>query len=162
ATVMHRDDRLGSITPGKLADLVIVDGDPTTNISDVRNVRTVVKDGNVFDAGEGAAAIGGRPLHDRESDVVQGVIPANDGDLPFLRVIADRWGQTPLQRVVFLQQHPRPTVAQVADLRLDVALERNLAMAGVDRGVDGDLLQLLAECLGRQMRSIDGQLFLIV
>jgi hypothetical protein len=58
ATVMHRDDRLGSVTPGKLADLDIVDGDPTTNISDVRKVRTVVKDGNVFDAREVAAAIG--------------------------------------------------------------------------------------------------------
>ncbi|HEX3582290.1 MAG TPA: amidohydrolase family protein [Thermoanaerobaculia bacterium] len=58
ATVMHRADRLGSIAPGKLADLDIVDGDPTTNISDVRNVRTVIKDGNVFDAKEVAAAIG--------------------------------------------------------------------------------------------------------
>jgi len=58
ATVMHRDDRLGSIAPGKLADLVIVDGDPTTNISDVRRVRTVVKDGKVMDAGAVAAAIG--------------------------------------------------------------------------------------------------------
>jgi hypothetical protein len=35
-----------------------VDGDPTVRISDIRNVRTVVKDGNVFDAKEVAAAIG--------------------------------------------------------------------------------------------------------
>jgi imidazolonepropionase-like amidohydrolase len=60
ATVMHRDERLGSIAPGKLADLVIVDGDPTANISDVRKVRTVVKDGVVFDAGEVGEAIGVR------------------------------------------------------------------------------------------------------
>ena len=58
ATVMHRDDRLGAVAPGKLADLVILDGDPTARISDVRRVRTVVKDGNVFDAKEVAAAIG--------------------------------------------------------------------------------------------------------
>jgi len=58
AAVMHRDDKLGSIAPGKLADLVIVDGDPTLRISDVRNVRTVIKDGVVFDAGEVAASIG--------------------------------------------------------------------------------------------------------
>src|SRR5204862_4012685 len=58
ATVMHRDDKLGSVAPGKLADLVIVDGDPTVRISDVRKVRTVVKDGNVFDARAVAAAIG--------------------------------------------------------------------------------------------------------
>src|SRR5204863_1769922 len=61
ATVMHRDDRLGSIAPGKLADLVIVDGDPTVNISDVRKVRTVIKDGNVFDAAAVAAAMGIKP-----------------------------------------------------------------------------------------------------
>jgi len=50
ATVMHRDDRLGSIAAGKLADLVIVDGDPTVRISDVRKVVFVVKDGLLFDA----------------------------------------------------------------------------------------------------------------
>ncbi len=58
ATVMHRGDRLGSIAPGKLADLIIVDGDPTVHISDIRRVRTVIKDGNVFDAASVAAAIG--------------------------------------------------------------------------------------------------------
>ncbi|MEK6373682.1 MAG: amidohydrolase family protein [Acidobacteriota bacterium] len=59
-SVMHRDDRLGSIAPGKLADLVIVDGDPTVNISDVRRVVTVVKDGMVLDSGAVAASIGVR------------------------------------------------------------------------------------------------------
>ena len=29
AAVMKLDDTLGSITPGKLADLIMVDGDPT-------------------------------------------------------------------------------------------------------------------------------------
>jgi imidazolonepropionase-like amidohydrolase len=58
ATVMHRDDKLGSVAPGKLADLIIVDGDPTTNISDIRRVKTVVKDGLLFDARDVAASIG--------------------------------------------------------------------------------------------------------
>jgi len=30
AAVMKHDNELGSITPGKLADLIVVDGDPTT------------------------------------------------------------------------------------------------------------------------------------
>lgn len=60
ASVMHRDDRLGSIAPGKLADLVIVDGDPTVRISDIRNVVTVVKDGNVLDARAVAGGMGVR------------------------------------------------------------------------------------------------------
>jgi imidazolonepropionase-like amidohydrolase len=49
AHVMKHDDQLGTIAPGKLADLDIVDGDPATNISDVRKVVTVIKDGKEFD-----------------------------------------------------------------------------------------------------------------
>jgi imidazolonepropionase-like amidohydrolase len=52
ATVMHHEKESGSVAPGKVADFVIVDGDPTANISDVRKVRTVVKDGKIFDVAE--------------------------------------------------------------------------------------------------------------
>jgi len=58
ASVMKHDDVLGSIAPGKLADLDIVDGDPSTNISDIRRVVTVIKDGKVFSAQAVAAEIG--------------------------------------------------------------------------------------------------------
>ena len=40
---------LGSIEPGKLADLTFIDGDPLQNIKDLRRVRRVIKDGNVYD-----------------------------------------------------------------------------------------------------------------
>jgi len=40
---------LGSIEPGKLADLTIVDGNPLVNVKDLRRVKRVVKDGQVFD-----------------------------------------------------------------------------------------------------------------
>ncbi|HUR80682.1 MAG TPA: amidohydrolase family protein, partial [Thermoanaerobaculia bacterium] len=49
AQVLKREQDLGTIEPGKLADFVIVDGDPTKNISDIRKITTVVKDGKVFD-----------------------------------------------------------------------------------------------------------------
>jgi imidazolonepropionase-like amidohydrolase len=52
AQVAKRDQDLGTIEPGKLADFIIVDGDPTRNISDIRRVVTVVKDGKVFDPRE--------------------------------------------------------------------------------------------------------------
>ena len=57
---MKHDDVLGSIAPGKLADLDIIDGDPTANISDIRRVVTVIKDGKVFDAQAVAGEIGVR------------------------------------------------------------------------------------------------------
>lgn len=34
AQVMKRDNELGSIAPGKLTDMILVDGDPDDNISD--------------------------------------------------------------------------------------------------------------------------------
>ncbi|HVE71462.1 MAG TPA: amidohydrolase family protein [Thermoanaerobaculia bacterium] len=49
AQVLKRDEDLGTIEPGKLADFIIVDGDPTRNISDIRKVVVVVKDGRVFE-----------------------------------------------------------------------------------------------------------------
>ena len=42
AAAFHLDDR-GAITPGKRADLVLVDGDPTTNVSDLKYVVRVWK-----------------------------------------------------------------------------------------------------------------------
>ena len=55
-------DRLGSVTPGKLADLVLVDGDPTTHIEDVRHVAMVVKEGTIYFPAELYRAIGVEPF----------------------------------------------------------------------------------------------------
>ena len=48
AKIMSMDKDLGSITAGKLADLTLVDGDPTKNISDIRKTAVVVKDGVLY------------------------------------------------------------------------------------------------------------------
>jgi hypothetical protein len=61
AKLMKRDGELGSIQPGKLADLVLVAGDPTQDISTVRNTKLVVKDGVVFDPARIYEAIGVQP-----------------------------------------------------------------------------------------------------
>ena len=57
ARVMGRSKELGTIAPGKLADLVLVDGDPTQDISAIRNTDRVVKDGVLFDAAEVYSAV---------------------------------------------------------------------------------------------------------
>ena len=41
-------DELGSLTPGKLADIIVVDGNPLLSMRDLRNVVAVVKDGRVY------------------------------------------------------------------------------------------------------------------
>ena len=49
ATYLGRADRVGSIASGKQADLVIVAGDPSRRIGDVRNVQLVFKQGVGYD-----------------------------------------------------------------------------------------------------------------
>jgi imidazolonepropionase-like amidohydrolase len=48
ARVLHMENRIGRIREGLAADLVAVDGDPTREISAVRRVRLVMKDGRVY------------------------------------------------------------------------------------------------------------------
>ena len=55
------DDR-GSVAVGKRADLILVDGDPTTNISDIRKVALVLKDGNAYYPSEIDTALGIKPF----------------------------------------------------------------------------------------------------
>jgi len=45
ARYFHIADRLGSVEAGKLADLVLVEGDPSKNISDMRRIKRVMLNG---------------------------------------------------------------------------------------------------------------------
>jgi len=43
-------DRIGTIAPGKQADLVVIKGDPSKKIEDIENIETVFKDGIGYDS----------------------------------------------------------------------------------------------------------------
>jgi len=50
ARLMKRGDEIGTIQEGKRADLIAVGGDPLRSISDVREVRLVIRDGRPVEA----------------------------------------------------------------------------------------------------------------
>jgi imidazolonepropionase-like amidohydrolase len=50
AKFLGMDAHIGSLAPGKNADLVVIHGDPTKNIADIENVYLVFKDGVGYDS----------------------------------------------------------------------------------------------------------------
>jgi imidazolonepropionase-like amidohydrolase len=60
ATYLGRADKTGSIAVGKQADLMIVAGDPSAKISDIRNVELVFKQGVGYDPVKLIASVKGK------------------------------------------------------------------------------------------------------
>ncbi|MFE1791923.1 amidohydrolase family protein [Streptomyces sp. NPDC059525] len=56
ARVFGADDRLGTVEPGKYADLTLVDGDPFTDFDDLVRVRAVLRAGVPYERGALEAA----------------------------------------------------------------------------------------------------------
>jgi cytosine/adenosine deaminase-related metal-dependent hydrolase len=50
ALYLGQQDRIGTLAPGKQADLVLIKGDPSKNIEDIENVETVFKAGVGYDS----------------------------------------------------------------------------------------------------------------
>jgi hypothetical protein len=63
ARLVGQDKRTGSIKVGKTADLVLVEGDPSKRIADLRHTRVIMLDGKLLDADalRTAAGFSGRP-----------------------------------------------------------------------------------------------------
>jgi imidazolonepropionase-like amidohydrolase len=59
ARILGISDRVGSIVPGKQADLVVLDGDPSTNASDIRKVAMVFRNGVGYNVPALTAAVHG-------------------------------------------------------------------------------------------------------
>jgi imidazolonepropionase-like amidohydrolase len=49
ATFLGEEGSIGSVTPGKAADLVVLAGNPAANIEDIEKIETVFKDGVGYD-----------------------------------------------------------------------------------------------------------------
>lgn len=48
AEVLGQEDQLGTISPGKLADIIVVDGDPSSDVGKLRDVRLVMRGGELM------------------------------------------------------------------------------------------------------------------
>jgi len=71
AKAYHKENDLGSLEPGKLADMVFVSGSPLETIADVANVQMVMKNGTLY------------TLTDLEGPfVASGLAPASAGSKP--------------------------------------------------------------------------------
>ncbi|MDH3734494.1 MAG: amidohydrolase family protein, partial [Gemmatimonadota bacterium] len=59
ARILGIDGDLGTVEAGKIADLVVIEGDLSEDASDIRNVRLVFKDGLGYDSARLVAAVRG-------------------------------------------------------------------------------------------------------
>lgn len=59
ARVLGLHDRIGTVTAGKQADLVVIRGDPAVNPADIKNVTLVFKDGVGYDSMKLIASVKG-------------------------------------------------------------------------------------------------------
>ena len=60
AQYLGRAERIGSITVGKRADLLVVNGDPSSRIADIEKLETVFKDGVGYDSAKLFASVKGQ------------------------------------------------------------------------------------------------------
>jgi imidazolonepropionase-like amidohydrolase len=59
ATFLGLQDSLGTIAPGMLADLVLLDADPTRSIANIRRIHAVIANGRLIDSAGRAAVLRG-------------------------------------------------------------------------------------------------------
>jgi imidazolonepropionase-like amidohydrolase len=60
AKFLGESDRLGTLAPGKDADMVVIHGDPAARISDIEKVETVFKDGVGYDSAKLLESVRGK------------------------------------------------------------------------------------------------------
>jgi len=61
ARVMGLDKEVGTVEPGKRADIILVDGNPLESIRNIRNVKYVIAGGKMYDCAELWRSVGFKP-----------------------------------------------------------------------------------------------------
>jgi imidazolonepropionase-like amidohydrolase len=61
ARVMGLDKEVGTVEPGKRADVILLDGNPLESIHNIRNVKYVIADGKMYDCAELWRSVGFKP-----------------------------------------------------------------------------------------------------
>jgi imidazolonepropionase-like amidohydrolase len=64
ARYLKRGDRFGAVRPGLVADFLLVPGDPVADITALKTVAMVVKDGTVYFPTEAYRKLGIKPFTD--------------------------------------------------------------------------------------------------
>ena len=62
AEVIGVNGERGVVAPGKLADMILIGGDPTEHIEDIHKIAVVIKSGHRYDPAQIEAALGIAPL----------------------------------------------------------------------------------------------------
>ena len=62
AKVAGKEKEFGSLEPGKVADIIIIDGDPLRQMSDIRRVQTIIKGQDIYKSSALCEAISIEPL----------------------------------------------------------------------------------------------------
>jgi imidazolonepropionase-like amidohydrolase len=60
ARFLGESDHIGTLAPGKVADLVLIHGDPAAHISDIEKIETVFKDGIGYDSAKLLESVRGK------------------------------------------------------------------------------------------------------
>ena len=61
AQVANKANQFGSIEKDKVADIILLDGNPLQNISNIRKVNTVIKDNDIYQVSELFQALSIKP-----------------------------------------------------------------------------------------------------
>ena len=79
---MARDQQLGSIARGKLADFILLPGDPTRDLGELHRIAMVVKDGTLYFPSEIYPAFGVKPFATAPRRTLPKVTPKAAGSGP--------------------------------------------------------------------------------